>query len=76
LGQPIGTSHTRIYNVLFQDGHTEEYAANIIVENKYSQLDSSGTRYLLLKEISNHRSDETAVPIHEKYITHGNNPAL
>jgi hypothetical protein len=42
----------------------------------YSQLDPSGTRFLLLKEICDHRLDETAVPIQEKYMTQGNNRTL
>ena len=81
-GDPVGTAHTnpildtRVYNVHFPDGHTEEYAANIISENIYSQVDDDGNRFLLLSEIINHRSDHTAIPIDDKFITHGSNRIL
>ena len=67
-GKPIGTSHnnpildTRKYEVEFSDGTTAEYYANVIAENLFSQVDSEGHQYVLLKEITDHRSDETAIP--------------
>jgi hypothetical protein len=81
-GDPVGTAHTnpildtRVYNVQFPDGHTEEYAANVISENIYSQVDDDGNRFLLLGEIINHRSDHTAISIDDKFITHGSNRIL
>jgi hypothetical protein len=47
-GNPVGISNTnplldtRVFNIQFHDGHTEEYAANSIIENIYSQLDPNG----------------------------------
>jgi len=44
-GNPIGVGQlnplldTRVYEVQFPDGHTEEFAANTIAENIYSQVD-------------------------------------
>jgi hypothetical protein len=32
----------RIYDVMFPDGVVQQYAANIIAENIYSQVDSDG----------------------------------
>ena len=39
---------------------TERYSANIVAENIYSQCDSEGNQYLVLKEIVDHKSDESA----------------
>ncbi len=45
---PIGTAHsnpifdTRLYQVQFPEGQVEEYSANVIAQNLYSQLDSEG----------------------------------
>jgi hypothetical protein len=52
---------TQIYEVQFPDGHTESYAANIIVENMYAQVDHEGNQFLLLEEIINHHADEKAI---------------
>jgi hypothetical protein len=81
-GNPLGTAHnnpildTRVYEVQFQDGHTESYAANIIVENMYAQVDPEGNQYLLLDEIMNHRSDSKAIRIEDKYVPGTNNQSL
>jgi len=48
VGNPIGIANKnpildmRVYEVTFPNGHTEEYAVNIIAQNVYSQLDSEG----------------------------------
>ena len=52
---------TRIYNVMFPDGSIQKYAANIIAEHMYSQVDEDGHRYQLLESIINHRTDVQAV---------------
>jgi hypothetical protein len=81
-GQPLGTSNTnpmldtRIYNVQFGDGHIKEYAANVMAGNIYSQLDPNGNRFLLLKEITDHRVDDTHICKEDKYISNGNNRHL
>jgi hypothetical protein len=47
-GNPLGKANqnpildTRLYNVEFPDGHTAAYAANIIAENMYAQVDEEG----------------------------------
>ena len=46
---------TRVYYVMFPDSAVCQYAANIIAENLYSQVDSNGHHNLLLKEITDHR---------------------
>jgi hypothetical protein len=73
-GNPIGTYNanpfldTRVYEVAFPDGHCEEYAVNIIAENIYSQVDPEGNRFVMLKEITDHHKDNTAVSLKDKYI--------
>ena len=54
-GKVIGnhnTNHifdTRVYNVMFPDGSIQQYAANIIAEHMYSQVDEDGHRYHILE---------------------------
>ena len=73
-GNPVGTRHqnplldTREYTVEFSDGTTAEYAANVIAENIFSQVDSEGRQYLLLKEIVDHRKNASAVQISDGFI--------
>ena len=52
---------TMIYNVMFQDGSIQQYAANIISEHMYSQVDEDGHSYQLLESIINHRTNGQAV---------------
>jgi hypothetical protein len=47
------------------DGTTDEFYANIIAENLFSQVDSEGKQYVLMKEICDHRRDDMAVPASE-----------
>jgi hypothetical protein len=60
-GKTIGKSHTNplldtsFYNVEFEDGTIEAYAANQIVEAIYSQVDTEGNQFLLLAEIVDHK---------------------
>jgi hypothetical protein len=66
-GNPVGRRNanplldTREYEVEFQDGATDNFTANIIAENLYSQVDSEGNSYSVLNEIVDHKSDRTAV---------------
>ncbi len=47
-GNPIGRLHnnplldTRVYDVRFPDGSVEDYAANVIAENMYAQVNDEG----------------------------------
>jgi len=65
--RPIGIANrnlildSRQYKVEFPDGTTEAYCANTITKNLYSQIDSEGHQFMILKEITNHRSDATAI---------------
>jgi hypothetical protein len=60
-GNPIGKASenpifdTRVYQVSFLNGNTEEYSANIIAENLFSQIDQEGNQYLLIQEIIDHK---------------------
>jgi len=48
---------TCAYLVEMADGSVNEYTANIIAENIYSQVDAEGRSYSLLKEITGHRKN-------------------
>jgi hypothetical protein len=77
-GEPIGRAHanplfdTREYEIEFTDGTREKYQANIIAENMFAQVDSEGNQHLLLKEITDHKSDNSAIPISEGTVRSAN----
>ena len=54
-GEPIGVAHnnrlfdTREYDVEFTDGSIEKYAANIIAENMFAQVNYEGREHLIMK---------------------------
>ena len=66
-GEVVGRYHanpifdTRAYLVELADGTVDEYTANVIAENLYSQVDDEGHSHLLMSEISDHRKDGTAL---------------
>jgi hypothetical protein len=66
-GEAIGRYHknpifdTRAYLVELADGTVDEYTANVIAENLYSQVDDEGHSHLLMNEITDHRKDGTAL---------------
>ncbi|GAX09610.1 hypothetical protein FisN_38Lu038 [Fistulifera solaris] len=66
-GKPIGVRHlmpmmdTRLYNVKLADGTIRELFANNIAECMFSEVDSEGRSYRLLKEISDHRKLDSAI---------------
>jgi hypothetical protein len=74
----IGTAHsnpifdTRLYQVQFPEGQVEEYSANIIAQNLYSQLDSEGHRFVLLEDIIDYDKNEDAVPYENRFIVSNN----
>jgi len=78
-GNLVGIGHTnplldtRVYEVQFPDGHTEEFSANTIAENIYSQVDEEGNQYLLLNEVIDHHRDGLAIAIDDKWIQQGSN---
>ena len=62
----------KVYNVMFPDGSVSQYAANIISENIYSQIDEDRYPYQLLECILDHRKDGRAVPKSERYMVSKN----
>ncbi len=66
---------TRIYEVEFPDGHHAEFAANVIAENIYSQVESDGHNFSYLQDIIGHRSDDTAVQKEDGFVTLSNGHA-
>ena len=73
-GRPIGKQSsnpildTREYTVEFPDGTSDAYAANVIAENIYSQIDDDGHHHVLLQSIVDHKSDGSAVQIDDGMI--------
>lgn len=74
-GKFIGRRHenpildTRVYDVEFSDGSIKQYSANVIADNMFNQVDSDGRFTMLMDEIMDHRSDDTAVSKDDKYVT-------
>jgi hypothetical protein len=68
LANPNPILDTRLYEVRFNDGSTQEYMANTIAENLYSQIDPEGNEYLLLDEVMDHRSNADAVTKENMYL--------
>jgi hypothetical protein len=72
-GTPVRVAHTnpildtREYEVSFPYGSTDGYAANMIAESLYSEVDADGRDFILMKEIVDHRSDRSAVPVDNTY---------
>jgi hypothetical protein len=73
--RPIGRHNqnplldTRIYEFEFSDGQVLEYAANVIAENLYSQVDEEGHQQVMLDKIVDHKSDNSAVLPDDSYTT-------
>jgi len=76
-GQPIGRYNknpildTTIHEVEFPDGSIHEYAANVLAESLYSQVDQDGNRWLLLKDIIGHSKDKSAPSWEELELKRG-----
>jgi hypothetical protein len=64
---------TRVYEVEFPDGHREEYAANMIAESIYAEVDPEGNQYLIMDEITGHQKDENAITSEQQWIQNGVN---
>ena len=62
-------ANTMVYDVQFPDGQIKEYAANVIAENMYNQVDPNGHKVNFLDSIVNYRKDDTAVERDKMYIT-------
>jgi hypothetical protein len=74
-GEAVGHAHAnpffdmREYKVEFTDGTIEQYAANVIAENMYAQVDDEGNMFQLLDEIMDHKKDDTAIDIANSTVT-------
>ena len=68
-GKNIGSYHPNplmdnsMYEVEFQSGESEAFAANVIAENIYSQVDEEGRRHMVLLDIIDHRALKNRVKI-------------
>jgi hypothetical protein len=75
---PIGVANsnpilgTHLYEVQFPEGVIEEYSANIIAQNLYSQLDSEGHRYYLMEAIIDYKKEDDALPYEERFVVANN----
>jgi Reverse transcriptase (RNA-dependent DNA polymerase) len=78
-GNPVGRSSrnslldTRVYEVEFQDGTVQEYAANLIAEAIFVQVDDEGRQFILIDLIKDHQKDATAFPRGNMYVQHAGN---
>jgi hypothetical protein len=61
---------TGVYEVEFDDGTIESYAANQIAESIYAQVDSEGKQYLLMDEIIEHRKLGDAISGDDGFVEH------
>jgi hypothetical protein len=67
-GRPVGTRNSnpildsRMYEVEFPDGSTDAFTANTIAEAIYGQVDNEGRQHQVLSEITDHRTNDKAVP--------------
>ena len=72
-GGPIGRAHanplfvTQEYVVEFTDGSSENFFGNVIAECMYAQIDAEGNQYQLLSEITDHKSDKSAILVKDGY---------
>lgn len=66
-GIPTGTANdnpildTREFIARFDDGAEQAYSANIIAENLYSQVDSEGKHFAIMKDIIDHEVSSDAL---------------
>ena len=61
--------NTVLYNVEFPDRQVREYAANVVVENMLTQVDSNGFTLTMMKGIIDFKMDPAvAIPKDEKYL--------
>eukprot|EP00804_Cyclotella_cryptica_P003812 CCRYP_018937-RA/>CCRYP_018937-RA protein AED:0.24 eAED:0.24 QI:0/0/0/1/0.66/0.5/4/0/462 len=74
-GKVVETAHhnpaldTRVYEVRFPDGRTEELAANVIAEAVYAQCDADGNQYVLLDAIVDYRKDPSMAVARDDQVT-------
>jgi hypothetical protein len=64
---------SRTYEIEFPDGCSDEYTANVIAENMYSQCDEEGNQFNIMCCIIDHKKDGHVVKRAYMYIKHGSN---
>jgi hypothetical protein len=64
---------TRIYEIEFPDGRSDEDTVNVIAENMHAQCDIEDRQYNLMEGIFDHHKDGYAVEPADIYIKHGSN---
>ena len=57
-----------IYEVEFPDGQVKEYAANIITDNIFSQVDEEGFSKSIFDSIVDYKKDDSAVSKADRYL--------
>jgi hypothetical protein len=77
-GNLIGRSNrnpildTSLYEIEFDDGQTGTYAANIVAENIFEQLDDEGQAHTLFSEIVDHKKMKDAIHPDDGFVqVHG-----
>jgi hypothetical protein len=60
---------TRVFQVEFADGSSAEYAANVIAEAIYAQVDEEGRHHLVLEDVIDYCKSKDACRIEDMWIT-------
>ena len=60
--------NTMLYDVEFPDGEIREYAANVIAENMYAQVDADGHMHTMLDSIIDYKKDGNAMEQSDMYV--------
>ena len=74
-GNIVGTydnnpyANTMVYDVEFPDGEVKEYAANVIAESMYAQVDANGYSHTMLDSIVDYKKSSDAVERADMFIT-------
>ena len=74
-GNIVGTyddnpyANTMVYDVEFDNGEVKEYAANVIAESMYAQVDADGHSHTMLDSIIDHMKTSDAVERSDMFIT-------
>ena len=77
-GRPMGVASrnplldTRQYEVEYEDGSKETFAANILAENLLAQVDEHGHKHRMMEEISEYRKGKDAIEKEDGYIITSN----
>ena len=61
--------NTLVYECVFDDGTTREYAVNTIASNIFMESDADGFPSSFLYHIIDHKSSGGAIKMADKYIT-------